>query len=344
MVIRATARPVKRAEIEKMAHVAVWLFFSLALLGAMQVLAVTSRLLAHLVVCLRRPRDLGRCYGAWAVVTGPTSGIGRSMALELARWGLNLVLVGRDPARLRDVSNTISITHAVQTKTVLLDLSLDEKVIRQQLRESVEGLDVGLLVNNAGVAKPGAVYFHEVDVEAWSRMIRVNVLALTDVTAAVLPGMARRGRGAIINIGSGSASVLPSFPLYSVYTATKRYVAEFSRSLSVEYKSRGIDVQCQAPLLVATNMVSSALKSSFIQQFVVTPDSYAHAAVRWIGHGALCIPTVAHRLQYLYVCLLPDCFLDAQSMDRHLRQRAIFQRIRPWRNSSLPSCAGVPSE
>uniref|UniRef100_A0A453RD48 Estradiol 17-beta-dehydrogenase 12 n=1 Tax=Aegilops tauschii subsp. strangulata TaxID=200361 RepID=A0A453RD48_AEGTS len=76
-------------------------------------------------------------------------------------------------------------------------------------------------------------------------MIRVNVLALTEVTAAVLPGMVRRGRGAVVNMGSGSASVLPSFPLYSVYAGTKRYVAEFSRSLAVEYGSSGIDVQCQ---------------------------------------------------------------------------------------------------
>ncbi|KAM3258408.1 hypothetical protein ACQJBY_050270 [Aegilops geniculata] len=230
--------------------VPVW-FFSLASLGALHVVAVSFRLIAYFSVFLRRPIDLRRRYGAWAIVTGPTSGIGRSMALELAERGLNLVLVGRDPAKLRDISETISRAHAVQTKTVLFDFSLvstaqgDEAMRR--LRGAMAGLDVGVLVNNAGVAKPGAVYLHEVDVEAWVRMIRVNALALTEVTAAVLPGMLRRGRGAIVNIGSGSSFALPSYPLYSVYVATKRYVLEFSRSLSVEYKSRGIDVQCQVP-------------------------------------------------------------------------------------------------
>uniref|UniRef100_A0ACD5WG85 Uncharacterized protein n=1 Tax=Avena sativa TaxID=4498 RepID=A0ACD5WG85_AVESA len=180
------------------------------------------RLLAHLALLLRRPTDLRRRYGAWAVVTGPTSGIGRSMALQLARPGLNIVLVGRDPTKLDDISETISATHGVKTKTVVLDLALvatpEGDDAMRQLREAVAGMNVGVLVNNAGVATPQAVYLHEADVEAWVQMLRVNVWALTEVTAAVLPGMVERGRGAVVNIGSGNGSVdaMP-FPLYSVY-------------------------------------------------------------------------------------------------------------------------------
>jgi 17beta-estradiol 17-dehydrogenase / very-long-chain 3-oxoacyl-CoA reductase len=202
-------------------------FVSFAILGAVYVLAVVFRLLAHLALLVRRPTDLRRRYGAWAVVTGPTSGIGRSVALELARRGLNLVLVGRDPAKLHDISETISATHGVDTKTVVLDLALvatpQGDAALRRLREAVEGMDVGVLVNNAGLAKPCAVYLHEVDVDAWVRMIRVNLWALTEVTAAVLPGMVERGRGAVVNIGSGSTEAIPSFPLYSVYAASKRY-------------------------------------------------------------------------------------------------------------------------
>ena len=152
-----------------------WFFLSLAVLGAVYLAAFAFRLLAHLALLLRRPTDLRRRYGAWAVVTGPTSGIGRSMALELARLGLNLVLVGRDPVKLRDVSETITRTHAgaVKTKTVVLDRALvatpegDAAMVR--LRDTVAGLDVGVLVNNAGVSEPCAVYLHEADVEAWRR-------------------------------------------------------------------------------------------------------------------------------------------------------------------------------
>lgn len=95
----------------------------------------------------------------------------------------------------------------------------------RRLREAVDGLDVGMLVNNAGLVKPAAVFLHEADVEAWVRMIRVNLWALTEVTAAVLPGMVQRGRGAVVNMGSASSEAIPSFPLYTMYAATKRYVS-----------------------------------------------------------------------------------------------------------------------
>ncbi|XP_040381205.1 very-long-chain 3-oxoacyl-CoA reductase 1-like [Oryza brachyantha] len=328
-----------------------WLF-ALTVIGAIYVAAVAFRLLSHLALCLRRPRDLRRRYGAWAVVTGPTSGIGRSMALELAGLGLNLVLVGRDPGKLQDISDAIARSHGragVQTKTVVFDLALastakgDEALRR--LREAVAGLDVGVLVNNAGVARPCAVYLHEADVEAWVKMIRVNLWALTEVTAAVLPGMVERGRGAVVNIGSGSTEAIPSFPLYSVYAATKRYVAEFSRSLYVEYKSKGIDVQCQAPLFVATNMTSGVAKSGAdgadaaaaktskprrrrASAFVPTSEAYAAAAARWIGHGAVCMPNLGHRLQWCVARAVPDAVHDRARLRENLRQRAVFQRLR----------------
>ncbi|XP_037460431.1 very-long-chain 3-oxoacyl-CoA reductase 1-like [Triticum dicoccoides] len=319
-------------------------FVSLAVLGALYTAAVVLRLLSHLALLLRRPRDLRRRYGAWAVVTGPTSGIGQSMALELARLGLNLVLVGRDPAKLQDISETISKTRSVQTKTVVFDLALvatprgDEAVRR--LREAVEGLDVGVLVNNAGVAKPCALYLHEVDVEAWVRMMRVNLCALTEVTAAVLPGMVQRGRGAVVNIGSGSSEAIPSFPLYTIYAASKRYVAQFSRSLYVEYRSKGIDVQCQAPLLVQTKMTSVVAGSGkrgrgLLQRLLVpTSEEYARAATRWIGHGPLCMPNLGHRLQWRLCRVVPGRLLDAQRLRENLRQRAVFQRLRSPRASS----------
>uniref|UniRef100_A0A453QLH9 Uncharacterized protein n=1 Tax=Aegilops tauschii subsp. strangulata TaxID=200361 RepID=A0A453QLH9_AEGTS len=154
------------------------------------------------------------------------SGIGRSMSLELARCGLNLIIVGRDPAKLQDIAGTVSKTHGVLTKTVQFDFSLvstpQGEEAMGRLRQAVDGLEVGVLVNNAGVATPHATYLHEADAEAWVRMIRVNLLAVTEVTAAVLPGMVERGRGAVVNIGSGAAEALPSYPLYSVYAATKR--------------------------------------------------------------------------------------------------------------------------
>ncbi|KAM0903067.1 hypothetical protein ACQ4PT_018874 [Festuca glaucescens] len=250
-------------------------FVSLAVIGALYVAPFLFRLVAHLSLCLRRPKDMIRRYGAWAVVTGPTSGIGRSFALELASQGMNLVLVDLNAANLRKISDTIRSRHGVQTKTVVFDLSSvgasPPLKAMARLKEAIEGLDVGVLVNNAGVAKPGARYLHEADVEAWVRMVKVNLWAVTEVTAAVLPGMVERGRGAVVNMGSASSEAIPSFPLYTMYAATKRYVAQFSRSLYVEYRSKWIDVQCQAPFFVATGMVSRLSETSRLSLLLVAP-------------------------------------------------------------------------
>ncbi|KAI4973854.1 hypothetical protein ZWY2020_041635 [Hordeum vulgare] len=313
-------------------------FVSMAILGALYVAAVACRLLHTfgLALSLRQPKDLRRRYGAWAVVTGPTSGIGRSMALELARRGLNLVLVGRDPAKLQDIAGTASDAHGVQTKTVLFDFSLvstpqgEEEMGR--LRQVVEGLEVGVLVNNAGVATPHATYLHEADADAWVRMIRVNLCAVTEVTAAVLPGMVGRGRGAVVNIGSGAAEALPSYPLYSVYAATKRYVSHFSRSLYVEYSGKGIDVQCQAPLYVDPKMVTNMVTrgAGLLSRLIVpTSDAYAGAAARWIGfRRPVCMPNLGHRLQWCLCHYVPDRVLAAHRLRENLRQRDVFQRLR----------------
>lgn len=312
------------------AAVPVW-FVSLAGLGALYLSAACLRLLAHLALCLRRPIDLRRHYGSWAVVTGPTTGLGRSMAMELARRGISLVLLDLDAANLQSVSADIRAAHpGVETKTVVFDLSLvgtaagDEAM--RQLKEATEGLDVGLLVNNAAVNRPGALYVHEADVERLARMVLVNVMALTEVTAAVLPGMLERGRGAIVNVGSGSTVAVPSFPLYTVYSATKRYVQHLTRCLSVEYKHKGIDVQCQVPFYVHTGMLSPAIKATMtFPAFVATADAYARDAARWIGHGALCVPDASQQLQWFLAGLVPDAVHDWYRLRQHLKHRAILR-------------------
>ncbi|KAF7098735.1 hypothetical protein CFC21_100452 [Triticum aestivum] len=301
-------------------------FLWLAVLGALHVVAFSSRLLVHLAHCLRRPKDLRRSYGAWAVVTGPTSGIGRSVALELARRGLNLVLVGLDAADLQEVSDTIKSRHPVETRAVVFDLSLvstpqgDEALRR--LRDVVEGLDVGLLVNNAGVMSPRAAFLHEADAEALIRMIRVNLWATTEVTAAVIPGMATRGRGAVVSMGSATSEAVASFPLHAVYSGTKRYVAWLSRGLAAEYGGGGVDVQCQAPMFVATAMIDGFSAVWRPAPLVPTADAYARAAVRWVGRGGpLCVPSLRHRLLWRLLAAVPGCVQDWACLREGLRQR-----------------------
>ena len=85
-------------------------------------------------------------------------------------------------------------------------------------------------------------------------------------------------------------------------------------------------------------MVLSAVKNSFfVRPWVLSPDAYARAAVRWIGHGTLCIPNFAHRLQWWFTCLFPDSFKDMNLLKRNLQHRDIFRRIKPLRETRANS-------
>uniref|UniRef100_A0ACD5U5W0 Uncharacterized protein n=1 Tax=Avena sativa TaxID=4498 RepID=A0ACD5U5W0_AVESA len=270
---------------------------------------------------LRPGKDLGLRYGAWAVVTGATDGIGRALALELARGGLHLVLVGRNPAKLSCVAKEAqTAAPSCKVKSVVLDLAGDATELSRgaaRVAEAVRGLDVGLLVNNAGATYPGAAYFHEVETPVWETVVRVNVEAATRIARAVVPAMAAKGRGAVVNVGSGSSVVVPAFPLYAVYAASKAYIDQLSRSLSVEYKHCGVDVQCQIPLYVATKM--SPVKGD--SPFIPSPEEYVKAAIRCIGYEPRSVPYWRHSIQWFLASLMPDSALNLWRLRIGIRKR-----------------------
>ncbi|CAI8598133.1 unnamed protein product [Vicia faba] len=229
---------------------------------------------------LIRPTKNLKHYGSWAIITGSTDGIGKSMALEFASNGLNILLLGRNPLKLQVTSKDILDQFKdVEVKCVVVDLhnnTGDE--IMKKIEQAIDGLDVGILVNAAGVAYPYARYFHEVDLDLMDSIIKVNVEGATLVTKAVIPSMIKKKKGAIINIGSGSTVVLPSYPLVTLYAASKAYLAMFSACTNLEYKHQGIDIQCQVPLFVSTKM--TRMKASL---FVPTPDVYSKTFIFFTG-------------------------------------------------------------
>ncbi|XP_037497767.1 very-long-chain 3-oxoacyl-CoA reductase 1 [Jatropha curcas] len=207
--------------IDKLKDQPLW-FLVLFFLGSLSLLKLFFAVLKWVYVNFLRPAKDLKKYGSWALVTGPTDGIGKAFAFQLARKGLNLVLVGRNADKLKDVSDSILSRYSkVQIKTVVVDFSGDIDDGVKRIKETVEDLDVGVLINNVGVSYPYARFFHELDEELLKNLIKVNVEGTTKVTQAVLPGMLKRKKGAIVNIGSGAAIVIPSDPLYAVYAATK---------------------------------------------------------------------------------------------------------------------------
>uniref|UniRef100_A0A7C9EP25 Uncharacterized protein n=1 Tax=Opuntia streptacantha TaxID=393608 RepID=A0A7C9EP25_OPUST len=137
--------------------------------------------------------------------------------------------------------------------------------------------------------------------------------------------MLKRKKGAIVSLGSGSTLVLPSYPCNALYAGTKDYVAVFSQNLSIEYKEQGIDIQCQAPLLVATRMISNIIDwKSF---WVCSSEEYGKASLRWIGYESLCIPNMTHAAQVYLVGLLSEwvCRQCAFHIILRLRNKLLLQ-------------------
>ncbi|KAE8665027.1 putative steroid dehydrogenase [Hibiscus syriacus] len=266
------------------------------------------------VMFLRPPKNLKDHYGSWAIVTGCTDGIGKALVFQLASHGLNLLLVGRNPLKLQATADAIRERFGTQVKTrkVVVDFSKTSGEEMSKTMEGViEGLDIGVLVNNAGVAYEGATFFHEVEPEVVESIIKVNVEAATWITKAVVPVMAKKKKGAIVNIGSGSYGGFLSYPLYTVYAASKAYLTMFSRSISLEYKKTGIDIQCQIPFYVSTKMTKFRRSSLFTP----TAEAFSKASLGWIGYGEhVCVPYWPHSLQSFVLKLLP----------RSLKDRCVF--------------------
>ncbi|KAL1289893.1 hypothetical protein HN51_058271 [Arachis hypogaea] len=257
----------------------------------------------------RAPKNLTE-YGSWAIITGSTDGIGKAMAHEMASKGLNLLLLGRNPTKLEATSNEIREKNnkvSVEVKCLVVDFEKENgERIKERVEEAIEGLDVGILVNSAGLAYRYARFFHEVDSNLMNSIIKVNVEGTTWITKAVIQKMVDKKKGAIINMGSGSTVVLPSYPLVTLYAATKAYLAMFSRSISLEYKQQGIDIQCQAPLFVSTKMTK--MGSSV---FVPTAEKYIKSCTRWIGYESVVEPYLLHSLQGFFIRAIPDPLVDS---------------------------------
>jgi short-subunit dehydrogenase len=189
----------------------------------------------------RAPGALRERYGDWALVTGASAGIGAEFARALARDGISCVLTARREERLQDLAAEIEKQHSVATRTVAVDLAAGDGVDR--LVEAVSDLEIGILVNNAGVGYAGR--FDKQDAERLRAMLELNCVTPVLLTSRLLPPMRARGRGAVVI--TGSVAGRQPLPLHGVYSATKAFDLLFGEALAVELRDDGIDVLVLEP-------------------------------------------------------------------------------------------------
>ncbi|WP_395693901.1 SDR family NAD(P)-dependent oxidoreductase [Nocardioides sp.] len=175
-----------------------------------------------------------------ALVTGPTAGIGRSFAHQLAQQGHDLVLVARDRARLEAEAAQLRSTYGVDVEVLVADLTDRAELAAVEARLADADRPVDLLVNNAGFGLKGRFLTNDVDAE--QAMLDVLVTAVMRLSHAALGAMAERGSGGIINVSS-VAAFLPR----GTYSAAKAYVNSFSEWAAREYGPQGVTVTCLCP-------------------------------------------------------------------------------------------------
>jgi hypothetical protein len=189
-----------------------------------------------------------------ALVTGASSGIGTEIARELAKRGHGLVLVARREPLLRELATDLADAAGVRTEVIAADLGTEGE--RDRLAEAIDGLGltVEILVNNAGFGDSGKVY--RADRAKLLTMVRLNCEALLDLQARYSPGMADRGRGAIINVASTAA--FQPIPGTATYAATKSFVLSLSEAAHSELKGKGVSVTALCPGPVKTEFAEVA--------------------------------------------------------------------------------------
>lgn len=246
-------------------------------------------------------------FGPWAIVTGCTQGIGKAMAFELAKRKLNIVLISLLPDELEKVASEIKATTQVKTKIIVADFSKGREVY-ENIKSELKNLDIGILVNNVGIAYPYPMYFGEIPEDLMWGMININVGAATQMTHLVLPSMCLKKRGAIITISS--ASKLTPGPFASLYPASKIYLDYFTEGLRQEYKDSGIIFQILCPSYINTKMNAYWDSLCRTDIFIPDPETYAYHAVNSLGVIDNTTGYWPHRLIYLGMLICPTWLMS----------------------------------
>jgi short-subunit dehydrogenase len=189
-----------------------------------------------------------------ALVTGASSGIGVDLARELAGRGHNVVLVARRADRLEALATELAEAHGIRAEALSADLIDPEAVAALPDRVAALGLDVDILINNAGYGSAGQ--FVDLDGRSESDMVRLNCEAVVALSHSYAPAMVARGAGAILVVAS-SAGIQP-IPGQATYAASKAFALSFAEALHTELSHLGVAVTALCPGPIDTEFAERA--------------------------------------------------------------------------------------
>lgn len=208
------------------------------------------------------------------LITGASTGIGAVYANRFAHRGHPIVMVARDVERMQAIAARLHAETGVQIEILKADLNDLDDVMKIETRLRDDS-NLGVLVNNAGTALPGT--FSDQSSDDVTRLIGLNVTALTRLASAVAPRFARTGQGAIINIGS-VVGLAPELGM-TVYGATKAFVLFLSQGLHLELGPKGVYVQAVLPSATRTEIWQHAGRDVRTIEAMMAVDELVDAAL-----------------------------------------------------------------
>ena len=224
-------------------------------------------------------------YGPWGLVAGGSEGLGAAFAEELARRGLNLVLVARRAGPLEELAARIRSAHGVQVRALALDLS--ERASLAAVERAVADVEIGLLVCNAALAYTGV--FLRAPLSEYQKMIEVNCASTIGLTYTFGAKMGSRGRGGVIVMSSLAG--FQGSPMVAAYGATKAFLVTLAEALADEWKPMGVDVMACCPAVVKTpGFLNDGHNPDGPTPMSMQPGDVAREAVAGLGRKRIVVP------------------------------------------------------
>ncbi|WP_151086167.1 SDR family NAD(P)-dependent oxidoreductase [Hymenobacter baengnokdamensis] len=249
---------------------------------------------------------------ATALITGASRGIGRALALGLARRGYDLLLIARSGDQLRALAQEVQARHQRQAQVLALDLTQPEAAVRVATwvaQQSPDGLAV--LVNNAGYGLWGR--FEQLNLEEQLNMLQLNLTLPVQLTYALLPLLHQAERGFILNVASTAA--YQAVPSLTLYAASKAFLLSFSRGLRYELKDTAIGVTCLSPGATTTDFGNRAGMGTELQAVAnkvsMTADQVAEAGLKALFAGkAEFIPGMLNKVSAGLTSVVPKPIVE----------------------------------
>jgi len=220
----------------------------------------------------------------YALVTGSSKGIGKAIAIELAKKNFDILLVARSQNLLKETAAEIAEKFGVKTDYLAIDLSMPQAPALVWDWVTKNNYQAEILVNNAGYGLSGP--FEKYSLEEHIAMLQVNINTLIGLCHLFLPAFKKLPKSYILNIASTAA--FQSVPGLGLYAGSKALVASFSRSLTYELRNTSVSVTCVSPGSTDTdfvnraNMTGKTIKLS--EKFNMTPEAVAKIAVNAMFH------------------------------------------------------------